>query len=565
MWITALVVGGAQVLAHRYGMNADGMSYLDLADAWRRGQWGAAINAYWSPLYSWLLAVPISLVSPAYEAFAAKLLSLAAAGCALLAFERLWRELRTPESADDHPTPLRHAAAAAVALWGTLELVGVMLLTPDILVLALALLAFALLARATRTGDQRDFLLLGLVLGAGYLAKAVMFPVALLAIAAGLAHAVASRRATRGPALAALAFAAVALPLVVALSVQKGRPTFGDSGRINYAFYVNRVPPVAHWQGGPPGSGMPVHPTRMVTEDPDGFEFARPIPGTYPPWYDPSYWYEGVRPSFDLRGHAARLAVAAPMLWFLFWPPLVVLLAVLVAGGAARETVAMLESRWPVALVAQGAVFMYALVYVEQRYLAPFVVTIWLWILASLRARPGRAAVIALASGALAIGPVLELYDRAERDVYASVALATGTWRDRNHDWEVAERLRARGIVPGTRIVRIGNGARSYWARLAGLRIVAELPTGDARAFWELPPVSRAAVLDMLARSSGATLFVTEDPGTRMDLTGWCRLGGTGALLVRGLQPCHEVQPPVEQQARGPGIQAQALPAGRAP
>ena len=34
-------------------MISDGVSYLDIGDAYFRGDWKAAVNAYWSPVYSW--------------------------------------------------------------------------------------------------------------------------------------------------------------------------------------------------------------------------------------------------------------------------------------------------------------------------------------------------------------------------------------------------------------------------------------------------------------------------------------------------------------------------------
>src|ERR687892_1489907 len=36
-------------------MNADGISYLDIGDAYFRADWVNAINPVWSPLYSWIL------------------------------------------------------------------------------------------------------------------------------------------------------------------------------------------------------------------------------------------------------------------------------------------------------------------------------------------------------------------------------------------------------------------------------------------------------------------------------------------------------------------------------
>ena len=39
--------------------------------------------------------------------------------------------------------------------------------------------------------------------------------------------------------LAVVTFLLIASPLVIALSISKGRPTLGDSGKLVYAWYVN--------------------------------------------------------------------------------------------------------------------------------------------------------------------------------------------------------------------------------------------------------------------------------------------------------------------------------------
>ncbi|HUR20374.1 MAG TPA: hypothetical protein VMZ90_06155, partial [Vicinamibacterales bacterium] len=44
-------------------MNPDGIAYLDIADAYARGDFAAAINPVWSPLYSWAL-VPLAILHP---------------------------------------------------------------------------------------------------------------------------------------------------------------------------------------------------------------------------------------------------------------------------------------------------------------------------------------------------------------------------------------------------------------------------------------------------------------------------------------------------------------------
>ena len=63
-WLSAGALGALQAFAYRDDMNPDGVSYLDLADAWRRGDWAQAVSLYWSPLYSWLLGGALALLRP---------------------------------------------------------------------------------------------------------------------------------------------------------------------------------------------------------------------------------------------------------------------------------------------------------------------------------------------------------------------------------------------------------------------------------------------------------------------------------------------------------------------
>jgi len=62
-----------------------------------------------------------------------------------------------------------------------------------------------------------------------------------------------------------------------------------------------------HWEGQPPGTGIPAHPQRKLADEPTVYEFAAPIGGSYPLWYDPSYWYEGIKPHFSLKGQLMAL------------------------------------------------------------------------------------------------------------------------------------------------------------------------------------------------------------------------------------------------------------------
>jgi hypothetical protein len=53
----SIVLGTLHAWVGRYAMNPDGMSYLDVRTSFFRRDWTNAINAWWSPLYPWLLGL----------------------------------------------------------------------------------------------------------------------------------------------------------------------------------------------------------------------------------------------------------------------------------------------------------------------------------------------------------------------------------------------------------------------------------------------------------------------------------------------------------------------------
>src|SRR5260370_5925675 len=63
-WGIAIVAGCLQVWAARFYPSADGNNYLEIAIAYLRGDWKNAVNAYWSPLFSWLLALCLGIFRP---------------------------------------------------------------------------------------------------------------------------------------------------------------------------------------------------------------------------------------------------------------------------------------------------------------------------------------------------------------------------------------------------------------------------------------------------------------------------------------------------------------------
>jgi hypothetical protein len=271
-WFSAITLGALHAWADRYAMNSDGISYLDMGDAYLRGDWGMAINAYWSPLYSWLLGLAMFILKPSsfWEFPVVHLVNFIIYICALGCFHFFLSELirchqhQTGRFATDRDVTLPEWAWLALGytlfIWSSLELIPLSIVAPDMCVAAFAYLASGILLRI-RTGSTSwlTFGFLGAALGFGYLAKAPMFPLAFVFLGVSLFLVDNLRKAMPRVLLALVVFLSIAGPFIAALSLTKGRLTFGDSAKLAYSRYVNGTAQ-RHWQGTwPPGNGTPKH------------------------------------------------------------------------------------------------------------------------------------------------------------------------------------------------------------------------------------------------------------------------------------------------------------------
>ncbi|HEV2705894.1 MAG TPA: hypothetical protein VGV59_08210, partial [Pyrinomonadaceae bacterium] len=184
----AFMLGALHAWSARHAINPDGISYLDMGDAYLRGDWGTAINGLWSPLYSCLLGLALLVVQPSryWEIPLVHLVNFLVYLWALWCFDFLLRELRgwrregraSAEAATDAlPEWALAALLYAVFLWASLSLIGLAAVTPDMCAASFVYLSSAFLWRIRR-GDlrRRTFLILGATLGLSYLSKASMLP-----------------------------------------------------------------------------------------------------------------------------------------------------------------------------------------------------------------------------------------------------------------------------------------------------------------------------------------------------------------------------------------------------
>jgi hypothetical protein len=529
-WVVAIVLAGSQAWASRYfPSTVDLVSYLDTADAYARGDWAAAINGYWNPLYSWLLAGLFAVLrpSPELEYPVAKLLDFVIfIGCLwsfswfLAQLQRAYRDRHAPATARI-PDWAWVVGGYSLFLWASLRWITVTANTPDMACAALAYLAWGILLRLERQQRLRDYALLGLALAAAYYARTPMFVVGLAMLA--LAWLRGTRAERRGFVVAALVFLLLTSPFIAAISRARGHLTIGDNARLNHAWLANPgeyIIPNRHWQGGPAGYGTPLHPSRMLWDTPPTFEFATPLGGVYPPWTDPSYWYEGLGYHFDARAESISLWHNLVFYFWLFgrWMlPLMLAAFAILDRRASRDALVGTARYWAPALLGL-LLYLVANDLLEQwrrtpqpptRYVAIFIVLFSLMTAFALRVRSAamtplrsRLATVVLAVGIVCIGGAL-----VRDDVWAL------SQPEPTPPYVLASALRTLGVTPGMRVAIIGPSSdHEFWARLAGVRIIADVP--NETSFWAKTPEMRHSVIQVLSRTGASAViapFVPRD------------------------------------------------------
>jgi hypothetical protein len=529
-----LLFGAAALWFARDGMNPDGVAYLDASDVYLSGGWPAAGTGYWSPLYPTLLAVArlIAGRSAARELAIAQGVNFIVFLSAFAALEYFVREIRWATRAR-HPGALPNDTTwrtLVYALFGVLTIgwIGLWMLTPDLLVAAIVLAIAGVCVRlAIGRGRWPTVMMLGILLGLGYLAKAALFPFGVFVL--GTLGVLLRRR--RGGlaqvAAAAAIFLAASAPQIAYASRLKGSATFGDVGRLNYLWYVAKVPgpvssafPLPARLPSPAGTGQtltPLDPVRDV--HPAIYDIDAPIPGTLPIWYDAGYWYRGViapvLPLAIIRAIVRHVRVCLE----LFAVLLVGGVAAAVAGPVSWRTFLAMRPSPMLVVPAIAVIVMYMLVLVQSRYVASFALLLfaglvppWATDALSRRLRTG------LAVGAVAAFLLAAYQARVDATYWRGSARARA---------DVVAALDTRGVGSGSRIGFIGEAYDAMWARTARLRFVSLVPLAETQRFWELDAESRAAVL-LHMQQHGAQAIVAESPAAGVNIDGWERLPSAG-------------------------------------
>jgi hypothetical protein len=541
---------GAAFLAwdSRLSMSQDGLSYYDMASETLRSGPNNLINLLWSPLYPSLIALSLFLFRPSASVeipviHVLNWLIFLGVSLAFAFLVRAWfaeKQDSTPNAEKAARYGILVPFAFWLFFWSMIHFIPVSLITPDLCVEGVVFLAAGICSQLSRPASNwKNDLALGGTLALGYYAKAAMFPLALLLLFLLFLWPPSGSRGRYGVLVAAVVFLLVSAPLIVVMSNRVGHLSTGGSGSLNYAWWVNKVPPY----GGSIRMEMAIldslytgkldtsigltHPPRMLMEKPLILEFRSPVNGTYPLWYDPCYWNKGTEAQFNLRRQ--MIALKENLLRyghaFIEMSSLFAGLLVFSLLNLKRRMPVKPERSWYWLLLwSLAAAAMYAFVHVEYRFLGAFFVLFWL---AAYRFMLGRAergvekAVLATVLCSLVVstiggGELLHHFTELGSPDYL----------------RIAEGLRTLGIKPGDELATIGYTFDAYYAHAAGTRIIAQIPEADE--FWGLSVAEREKVKEHLA-SVGVRAVVVKDGPRGFAYGDWHEIPGTRLNRVRVL------------------------------
>lgn len=544
-----LVLGLIQAWVGRYSMQPDGMSYLDVGDSFFRRDWANAVNAWWSPLYPWTLGIALGIVKPSarwefplvqlvnFGFFIVELLAFRLLLHAMLAWMHRQRSDKDDKDAEALPQSTFTLLAYSIFLWIALEVVPVYEVSPDKLVLTFYCLAAGLLLRLPESTKMWDFVIFGLVLGLGYWAKSILFPLGAATIVASYLWKRSHPRWRRGMLVAALAFACTCLPLIVLLSHQKGRFTFGDTGKLNYAWFVSPRTFTRNWQGDTPDSGKPVHGTRRLLEYPALFEFDGPVIGTYPPWTDPSYWNEGLQWHFKLKPQLEVFLTTVPSEVRVLLRDRPELLTGVIILGLLSGQIWLLKmvELWPLLVLSALGMALYLPLVENDRYVGGYVLVLFLALLAATRFRPESQRTASYVAFAVFAVMMIGTLDYTVRIVTNHLAIPGVGPDSQWQDVIAAEELGRMGLHAGDKVAVIGDGTGAYWARLGKLRIVAEIMGANhgVKEFWDAPISVQQQVFETFGRTPARVVVSTCPPCPSRSLVGWEKIKGTPYCIRR--------------------------------
>jgi hypothetical protein len=507
-WLAVLGQGALSLWGLRFNINPDGLSYLEMAEKIAAGDLGAAINGYWSSGYALLNALVLKTLEPSlsWKPSVIALTNFAGLILATSSFLYLLKTIRRPsvsESSDNkkaHPLPawffnlfMALFFIANIFVYNTFSILyGV----PDIYICACFFMATAFLFRISRGEENlKSRFYLGLVLGLGFSLKTIFFPLSLVFLVTALIFEFKIRYVSS----LLVPFLLIVVPLIALMSIKYDRLTIGESGRLNYAWYVNGVSPY---------SSVSEDTEQVIFKNPTVYAFKNPENVTWPFWYDPAKNLAQTRPTFSVSQQLARTGTGfIELVQILGQSHLILLISLGVLLFLTPEK--RLKRHWPVLLPSIVGILIYVFsVPLESRYLTPFFLVIFAVFTNCVRIKDAEVpksllVLILIATTAFEV-PLVVSRTKAS----PGSSLTEGNWRFRQ-----ISTLKALGLNTGDHIAVLFWGSHGHdpfphwtWVKYGGFKITAEIVDKDG---WLVP-----------TKSSDVTEFLGADVKTKREIIG---------------------------------------------
>ena len=274
------------------------------------------------------------------------------------------------------------------------------------------------------------------------------------------------------------------------------------------------------------------HPEKELLRSPQILSYAQMPYGTYPDWFDTTYWNDQIKPHFTLSGEISRGSRNCVLVVrYLFNHPEALILLALLAVLGARPTLpcrlgAPRANAFWLPPVALGVLIwgIYATVNTEERYVTIAYLAILLTLFATLRIPsrssanleprtsnlPAIASALILLLALLAAGESLRTVLEGRRDL--SIAGLHNGWSSPT-EASIATGLRSVGVRHGDTIACTGFAAcldDPYYARLDGVRITTEIYAGVTPAYDFLAALPNRDQAIAVVRGQGARVLIAD-------------------------------------------------------
>ncbi len=528
-WILGLLLGGILTYTTRHFINGDAIAYLDMAQAFRTGPWKDSVFLGYSPGYSILLAIfeHIFQTTLNNELFMVKLFNLilfitAMTSCDLFV-SRLIDEADTEVERIALPPYVFKAMCYSAFLVASLIWVRIQLITPDMIIFVFVLLSVVAVLNIKRSPDDfRNFALLGITTGFGYICKTFLFPFSVFFFAFAAMYSSSMRKAVPRLLVAASVMLVISSPVIISQSLEVGRFSIGEVGVYNYTFYVA-------------GQGQGIHVPKIIHHNPEVYYYDHGSTSTYPQG-DPAYWALGIAPVFNYRAQLSAIRSSLSQLASgTLWPTLVVLLWFVAQFKVA--TFVSLRMFPPSTFLM--LIFMcfcgtatYCLVSMEMRYVAAFLFLGFAALTTAPRYKHSdfieHPSIIVEATAVVAIFLGMVGFFVVDQSIRSLHSTNSKTSHHESFMEMVATKdfLKANGIDKGDKMAVFRPiNCKLYWARMAGVRVMGEIMS--VNEFLGGTAQNRAETLTALRDYGFKAVFVKEPRFSGIVSEGWKEVPGT--------------------------------------